>query len=471
MAEAQIAKGLGMSIRHFTDDQNKAYNELMEFIKAPFDIKRYKYCLLGAAGTGKTYLLKALLVNSGISSSLIGLAAPTHKACRVLGDNVGSIGKINTLASDLGIQIDLTSEQFNPNNPRFAPKNKGHIDEFKLYIIDESSMIDRNLLLHLEKKIRENCIKLIYVGDPSQLPPVGERISPAFQYVPTVQLNKVVRQGENNPISDLLKQIRVDVDKKTYKSISYLLNNRSNMVDGKGYEVLSTNDFCSKIIEVFGDGNIQNDVDYCKVIAYTNDQVSYWTKNIRNRLIANADKAIINNNDLVTAYKTVVNIHNGVIIRNSEDYIIKDVVNYVDERFGYKGYFVKFTSIHGGVNAPPMFIIDHTDPLTLKKYYNRLYEFASHREWKQYYEHKDKYLCFLGFKTDLNSTFKKDIDYGFAITSYKAQGSTYNTVFVDLTNIMYDKNGNLYANAATVMRHVYVACSRAKTKLYIRFDG
>ena len=68
------------SIASFTNDQKNAYVDLLEFINTPYDEKDYKRALVGPAGTGKTYLVKALIMNSNISYSLIGLSAPTHKA-------------------------------------------------------------------------------------------------------------------------------------------------------------------------------------------------------------------------------------------------------------------------------------------------------------------------------------------------------------------------------------------------------
>ena len=85
-------------ISGFTKDQKKAYEELIKFIDNPFDAKDYKRALVGAAGTGKTFLVKALILNSKMSYSIIGLAAPTHKACRVLGESIRISGiKANTI--------------------------------------------------------------------------------------------------------------------------------------------------------------------------------------------------------------------------------------------------------------------------------------------------------------------------------------------------------------------------------------
>ena len=50
-----------VNIAGFTNDQMKAYNALIEFINNPYNVNDYKRALIGAAGTGKTYLVKALI--------------------------------------------------------------------------------------------------------------------------------------------------------------------------------------------------------------------------------------------------------------------------------------------------------------------------------------------------------------------------------------------------------------------------
>lgn len=154
-----------ISILNFTDDQRKAYDNLIKFINNPYDSNDYKRALVGAAGTGKTYLVKALIKNCGLSYSTIGLAAPTHKACRVLSESIQiSNVKVNTLQSDLGLRLNFDIEKFDISNPLFDPKGKIKIGNYQLYIVDEASMINRNLLLFLEKICKDNNCKLIYIG-------------------------------------------------------------------------------------------------------------------------------------------------------------------------------------------------------------------------------------------------------------------------------------------------------------------
>lgn len=49
----------------------------------------------------------------------------------------------------------------------------------------------------------------------------------------------------------------------------------------------------------------------------------------------------------------------------------------------------------------------------------------------------------------------------------KMQGSTYENVFVDVNDIVFDKTGSIYPNIDDMLRRLYVACSRTKTDLII----
>ena len=67
-----------------------------------------------------------------------------------------------------------------------------------------------------------------------------------------------------------------------------------------------------------------------KVIAYTNVCVTQWNAFIRNNIIEDCDKSIITKNDLIMSYETIVDEFNDIIINNSEEYIIRDIVNYTN---------------------------------------------------------------------------------------------------------------------------------------------
>ena len=467
----------------FTDDQQKAYDELMKFINSEYNPNDYKRALSGPAGTGKTFLVKALITNSQISYSTIGLAAPTHKACRILNQSVRIPGiAVNTLQSDLGLRLNFDVEKFDINNPPFDPRGKVKIKNYSLYIVDEASMINRGLLTFLEKVCKTNNCKIIYIGDPYQLAPVNEKYSAAFRAVKIHNLKQIVRQGDDNPITYLLELLRKDIENKSYTFLNYINTFRSKFNDDytKGYQVCNPEEFNNLVYTNFSDDALTTNVDYTKVIAYTNNCVSAWNKFIRNAIIADADRSVITKNDLILSYTTIVDQFNSAIIKNSEEYIIKDVVNYVHPQYQLKGFMIKFTSIYGGIDTKPLFVLDHTDKYTIMKYIkisNDMVAAAKNartnlraQRWRDYYAFKESCLLLTNIM-DSNRTiiFGRDLDYGFALTSHKSQGSTFDTAFVDVNDIVYDRNGYPYTDAEEVNRRLYVACSRCKNKLYLKF--
>lgn len=479
-----IVNGNKADTSKFTDDQKKAYKELIEFIDSPFDAKDYKRALVGAAGTGKTYLVKALILNSSMSYSLIGLAAPTHKACRVLNESIHISGiKVSTIQSDLGLRLNFDIEKFDPAHPPFDPRGKIKIGNYKLYIVDESSMINRGLCSFLEKTCVTNKCKVIYIGDSSQLAPVGEKYSSAFKGTKTSTLKEIVRQGDDNPVSYLLELLRYDIEHKSYEFLKYIQRFRSKFNDDytKGYQVCTPQEFNEIVYNNFNDEALTSNVDYAKVIAYTNAAVSSWNKFIRNSIIADADKSVITKNDLIISYTTIVNQFNYCIIKNSEEYIIKDIVNYVDPVYELKGFMIKFQAIHGGDITTPLFVLDHSDSYSIQKYVQisqSMIEAAKTarsnlkaQKWRDYFTFKEHCLLLTNVMSpyDGKIMFGRDLDYGFSLTSHKSQGSTFDTSLVDVNDIVYDRFGQPYADAEEVNRRLYVACSRCKNKLYLKF--
>lgn len=167
-----------ISIANLTDDQAKAYDALINFINSPYDENDYKRALVGPAGTGKTFLVRALIQNCNLVYSVIGLSAPTHKACRVLNDSICIPNiKVNTLQSDLGLRVNFDIDGFDINNPQFDPRGKIKVDGYQLYIVDEASMIPDTspgkdgkrirggLLTFLERVCKSHKVKLIYIGE------------------------------------------------------------------------------------------------------------------------------------------------------------------------------------------------------------------------------------------------------------------------------------------------------------------
>jgi exodeoxyribonuclease-5 len=470
----------------FTNDQQNAVDNIISFIAKPFDPTKYIVGLIGAGGTGKTFVTNYIIRNCKYSNSAIVCASPTHKACRVFSQAIGG-KEVNTVQSVLGLRLDLRLEDFDPKHPQFNPLGKPKIYEnTRVLIIDEASMIPAKLVTYICKICKEQFIKLIFIGDDHQLAPVNEKRSIAFdRCFERYELREIVRQGATNPITNILEMLRYDIDHKTTSFIQYVSTHKGidsyNDIN-EGFSICGKTEFQNIIDRSFHNEEYTKNIDMYRIIAYTNACVANWNNYIRNSIIKDADKNIITKNDLIMSYETIVDDFLDTVINNSEEYIINDIVDYTDDKYSFKGFLVKFQMVHGGGVTKPLFIIDHRDRYTIQMYHKTITNLITEArkavgntrtaKWKQYYSFKKKYLMAANIIDRAGKIiYPRDIDYGFAITSHKSQGSTYDIVFVDMNDIVFDKRGRIYPDMDDMLRRLYVACSRAHNQLIISYGN
>jgi exodeoxyribonuclease V alpha subunit len=120
--------------------------------------------ITGGPGTGKTTVVNAILNILSNNEWTVELAAPTGKAAKRLSEVTGHEAK--TIHRLLECKINETT-----GNVYYAVNESNPLDADAV-IIDETSMIDNNLMYHLLKGLK-NTTKLILVGDADQLPSVG----------------------------------------------------------------------------------------------------------------------------------------------------------------------------------------------------------------------------------------------------------------------------------------------------------
>ena len=477
--------GKDKNVYNFTNDQQKAIDNIISFIAAPFNPAKYIVGLTGAGGTGKTFITKYIISHCKYSNSVIKCTSSTHKACRVFSQALD--GKdVDTIQSTFGLRLDLRLEDFDPANPQFNPMAKPKLENIKLLLVDEASMLPSKLVTFICNECKKLEIKIIFIGDNYQLAPVNEKKSIAFDRCFEInQLKEIIRQAANNPITNLLELLRYDIEHHTYRFLEYISKNIgiTNYNDiNEGFCICGKESFRHLINMSFNDEVYKKNIDMYRIIAYTNVCVSGWNSYIRNTIIQDSDKNIITKNDLIMSYETIVNEFMEIVINNSEEYIINDIVNFVDDTYGFKGFLVKFQLIHGGMITRPLFIIDHRDKFTIQKYHKTITSLISSAKsasggtrvskWKAYYEFKKKYLIAANIIDRNGKTlYSRDIDYGFAITAHKSQGSTYDTVFIDVNDMVYDRMGKPYSNQDDLLRRLYVACSRASKELILCYGN
>jgi len=184
----------------YTDDQKAAIISIKDFLYSD----RQTHGLYGYAGTGKTTLVSKLviyLLRNKFVRSII-LAAPTNKANNVLKSKFKSDMEslINTeyaatfndvldKLDDKGIKVNFLTihkllafkNDFDMDGERiFVKSGRACLGLYDLIIIDECSMLSTQIMIHILEGIMDTMTKILFVGDPAQLPPINETKSVIF---------------------------------------------------------------------------------------------------------------------------------------------------------------------------------------------------------------------------------------------------------------------------------------------------
>ena len=167
-ANSPLAKKAESEYEQIIADQIKACQQV--FLR-PLTV------ISGEAGSGKTTIIsamiKAIKKGHGIGTRVIALA-PTGKAA----DRIREVFEADdTIRGDVEVAtIHSFLAQHGWLNPNMSLKRSGGRleDRYRIYIIDESSMLDLSLMACLFRAVQWQSVqRLIFVGDPNQLPPIG----------------------------------------------------------------------------------------------------------------------------------------------------------------------------------------------------------------------------------------------------------------------------------------------------------
>lgn len=126
--------------------------------------------LVGDAGTGKTTVLSVLCSHPDIKAGGVLLLAPTGKATVRLMESMGEEGKSFTALNVA--QFLVRSHRFDFNDMRYILTDADFADVPDTVIIDESSMLTAEMFGALMQALKR-AKRIIFVGDPNQLPPIG----------------------------------------------------------------------------------------------------------------------------------------------------------------------------------------------------------------------------------------------------------------------------------------------------------
>lgn len=483
--------------------QQNALDALADFLQQPHPI----FLLKGSAGTGKTTLIKRIAELLDARDRPFQLAAPTGRAARILYSRT----KLDT-STIHGLlyhqpRIEVIEDAESPNDPGmrlyFPARRDDPMDT--VFIIDEASMVgdkeskgdlikfgSGRLLADLVDYARlgragegnDRRVKIIFVGDPAQLPPVGETLSPAMsaEYLRSefgleseqIELTEVMRQQRDSAILDRATELRNAIAEKRFNrfDISGDDDQISSCTPSEGVDIM---------LELR-----QEKGSTCVFITRTNEHALKLNQSVRARiwgdentamspgdiLLVNRNnyKCYLSNGDLVR-----VETLNGSPIRRLINLKIKPRSDEVSRSFnsvhvkingdraqveiGFQPVRILYRALDSSVQRSDCLLLDNLlgseeRELTPLEVRALLVDFRQRHP---------------GLKpgtAEFGITLKDDpyfnalqVKYGYAMTCHKAQGGEWDTAIVDFS-------GGGGARNEQFFRWSYTAITRARSRLF-----
>ena len=446
-----------------TTSQNKWFPEITKFIFSKE--KNNAFLLTGYAGTGKTTLIGSLVSQLNLTDYKAVLMAPTGRAAKVM----STYSKFS--ARTIHKQIYYPKPE-SGGKMQFQLK----VNKFRktIFIIDEASMIgddrqnaklfENGSLLHdvVQYVSTGDQCKLIFVGDPAQLPPVHLNISPAldldeltqfhFDEVFSIQLDVVVRQAQGSGILHNATLLRNQLNNELYDSFKF------DVIDYN--DILYTNngmDLFEAIENSFRDSGIDQTV----FIVRSNKRANIYNENIRKRILGLEDDLSVgdqlmvvkNNYFWLTPESKPGFIANGDVVRVDSIQMRKEIYG-----FAFAEVTVSLVDYPEEESFDTVLLLEtltsETPSLSFEDG-NRLYQ----EVLRDYASEKSKYKKFLKVKS--NKFFNAlQVKYSYAVTCHKSQGGQWENVFIEKP---YLPNGP----DKDYLRWLYTAMTRAKKQLFL----
>lgn len=469
------------------DQQKSALYELEKFIEDGGT----EITLSGYAGTGKSTIIGIFSkwLDHRIGRGNIVYTAPTHRANVITKQNNPN-ANVYTLSALFGFtpDTDIAMEQgsLDLRELEFRSKNQVKYEPGQLIIIDEASMVQDGLYEYIQKIVAKDGVSVIYVGDSAQLRPVkSDHISKVFTAdgVPQITLTKVERTGDN-PILKEATRLRQG------EGLSYQTD-----INDKGQGVLYTSDAATideNLKQIVTSEEFNADPLHFRVLTATNAAVSAYNSKIRSLRYGKFAKPFVKG-DIIMGYSNKLRKPDGSYkLVNSGDYVIQNItdttVKFKTDKGDIEFKAFKLSIRPTGSTIMDDFqitVIDKNEPdsklFEIVEYKDRLWRMAKEaKQNKQISKYRDLVQMAFNIDNELNITknlednqgrlkIRKAIDYGYAQTVWKSQGSTYSKVLILSNEIDTFGYGKDVMQLRNELR--YVAVSRAKNFVIINSEA
>jgi exodeoxyribonuclease-5 len=434
----------------FTASQTEAIALLDDFIQESNHNKCF--VLKGYAGTGKTTLVSHLVQRFRAEKKKIKLMAPTGRAAKVM----SSYAKIS--ATTIHKQIYFLSDALEGKGLLRA-KNMYHDT---LFVVDEASMVgidamgrEGDLLNDLLDYVfcGQGC-SLLLVGDPGQLPPVGQTNSPALSpdylgnyyqglKIYTYTLNEVVRQAIGSQIIQNATNIR--------SSTNYMAPFFTEI----GVEVVRTSGL--ELMEHLQSIPYQ-EMNSFVLLTLSNKRADLWNQEIRNRLFGYEEfmergelLMVVKNNYYWAANREMGLIANGEMLR------VKKVIR-EEECYGFAFIHVVVENLDSEELTVVCFkeTVNSGVPNLPRERQKTLF-FEIEKDFAQEKNKRKRYQLIM--KTPHFNALQ--IKYAYAVTAHKSQGGQWEYVFIDYSFLPESMEMKGY------LQWLYTCLTRATQKVFL----
>jgi len=376
------------------------------------------YFLSGQAGTGKTAL--AHFIKTWAEKELgkwVCVTATTNKAAAVLTATLPGGEEAGTIYSLLGLKV---VNNFSNGSQYLQKTNSANPPEYgSLVLVDEASMVDPELMDHINNAVRDFNLRVLFIGDAYQLPPVNAGSMPVTsEHIPVSYLTEIMRAEKRHDLEQAY------------------VNGRQMVIDDNGIYMPAASENIT-IIPHEGSKDYLAQLlafdSHTKVLAFTNKAVEGANSVCRTLLGLPQDPQV---GDTLVA-EDVVMVNQQRIAYIGEEIEIAEVE---DTQFAFDGEVVEAQTI---ISTTHKKFVRAKNPEVRQACLKVL---ANKKDWRAYYAMKEQIA---------------DLRFTHASTVHKSQGSTYANVLVMAPNIM------TCPGLSTRRRLLYVAYTRASQHLHV----
>lgn len=454
---------------HQEEIHDAIVGKIVDNIYSPFkgEVEDHFISLSGAAGTGKSFitaqivneLLITLYGRDKIDDNGICVTAPTHKAVSVIRD---MLEKYNISVDCKTIQSFLAIKPINDyktGEERYVvDRRRKHLSQATLLIVDESSMVSHEIYMYLVEAFKRNQFNtVLFIGDSYQLLPVNSLDNPVFDLKEQYELTEVVRQATDSNIIKLATLFRERLKSQDFIPIQQLVQNVKE-ANSNDIEFFTSRELFIEDFHKNRNWEQENNI----ITSFANKDVESFNKVIREQ--SWLDNGVDNpvqflQGDKIrfkSAYDSQVKVStfrkNTPIYSNGEEVTIREAKLITHQTLNISFWECR---VYGRNDNDFFRVVDSKSIDNFNKLLNEYVHLAKTAE-HQYSGHYWKYYF------DIKSKFA-DIQYIYASTIHKLQGSTYDTANIDLTSIA----NNQQISNDLKYRLAYVAITRARQNIKI----